>query len=155
MSFVAASMRAWGSEPWMSKGASRWSNETEALKRSARVSTGSAKRPDHALPAGPFPAGLSSGCMEAASMAKLGTVASINQTGAGIRLPNFCNQGVMLRSLLLVNLLVFAAAVIRAPSVDGIWFEFLLYAAFGEPMLVLTLVALCAARRLLHAIGYV
>jgi two-component system sensor histidine kinase AlgZ len=93
--------------------------------------------------------------MESAAMAQLGTVASINQTGAGIRLPNFCNLGVMLRSLLLANLLVFAAAVIRAPSVEGIWFEFLLYAAFGEPMLVLTLVALCAARRFLHAIGYV
>ncbi|MGZ5039229.1 MAG: sensor histidine kinase [Usitatibacter sp.] len=88
-------------------------------------------------------------------MAKLGTVASINQTGAGIRLPNFCNLGVMLRSLLLVNALLAAAAVIRAPSIDGIWFEFLLYAAFGEPMLVLSLVALCAARRFLHAMGYV
>jgi two-component system sensor histidine kinase AlgZ len=93
--------------------------------------------------------------MEAAAMAKLGTVASINQTGAGIRLPNFCNLGVMLRSLVLVNALLLAAAVIRAPAVDAIGFEFLLYAAFGEPMLFASLVALCAARRLLHALGYV
>ncbi len=88
-------------------------------------------------------------------MAKLGIVASINQTGAGIRLPNFCNLGVMLRSLLLVNALLVAAAVIRAPSVDAIGFECLLYAAFGEPMLIASLVALCAARRFLHAMGYV
>jgi hypothetical protein len=37
-------------------------------------------------------------------------VASINQTGTGIRLPNFCNLGVMLRSLLIANLFVAAAA---------------------------------------------
>ena len=88
-------------------------------------------------------------------MAKLGTVASINQTGAGIRLPNFCNLGVMLRSLLIVNLLLVAAAVLRSSSVGAIWFEFLVFAAFGEPVLILSLVALCAARRWLHAMGYV
>ena len=75
-------------------------------------------------------------------MAKLGTVASINQTGAGIRLPNFCNLGVMLRSLLIVNLLLAAAAVIRSSTVDSAWFEFLVFAAFGEPVLILSLVAL-------------
>ncbi len=88
-------------------------------------------------------------------MAQLGTVASINQTGTGIRLPNFCNLGVMLRSLLIVNLLLVAAAVIRSSTVDSIWFEFLVFAAFGEPVLILSLVALCAARRWLHAMGYV
>ncbi len=88
-------------------------------------------------------------------MAQLGTVASINQTGAGIRLPNFCNLGVMLRSLVIVNLLLAAAAVIRSSAVDGIWFELLIFAAFGEPVLILSLVALCAARRWLHAMGYV
>jgi two-component system sensor histidine kinase AlgZ len=82
-------------------------------------------------------------------------VASINQTGAGIRLPNFCNVGVMLRSLVVVNVLLAAAAVIRAPTVGETWFEFRLFAAFGEPVLILSLVALCLARRWLHAIGYV
>ncbi len=88
-------------------------------------------------------------------MAKCGTVASINQTGTGIRLPNFCNLGVMLRSLVLVNALIAASAVIRAPSVNTIWLEFLVSAAFAEPILIASLVALCAARRLLNAIGYV
>ena len=82
-------------------------------------------------------------------------MASINQTGAGIRLPNFCNVGVMLRSLVVVNVLLAAAAVIRAPTVGEIWFEFLVFAAFGEPVLILSLVVLCLARRWLHAIGYV
>jgi two-component system sensor histidine kinase AlgZ len=87
-------------------------------------------------------------------MAKLDTVASINQTGAGIRLPNFCNLGVMLRSLIVVNLLLLAAAVLRAASLDAVWFEFLVFAAFGEPILIVSLVALCGARRWLHAMGY-
>ena len=87
-------------------------------------------------------------------MAKWGTVASINQTGAGIRLPNFCNLGVMLRSLVLVNALLAASAVIRAPSPNTIWLEFVVSAAFAEPMLVATLIVMCASRRLLNAIGY-
>lgn len=88
-------------------------------------------------------------------MAKCGAVASINQTGTGIRLPNFCNLGVMLRCLLLVNALLAVAAVIRAPSANTIWLEFLVIAAFGEPVLIASLLALCAARRFLNAIGYV
>jgi two-component system sensor histidine kinase AlgZ len=88
-------------------------------------------------------------------MAKLGPVASINQTGTGIRLPNFCNLGVMLRALLIVNVLLFAAAVIRAPAANLVLYEYLVFAAFGEPLLIVSLVALCAARRWLHAMGYV
>jgi two-component system sensor histidine kinase AlgZ len=82
-------------------------------------------------------------------------VASINQTGTGIRLPNFCNLGVMLRSLLVVNLLLVAFAVLRAPSTDAVWFEFLVFAGLGEPILMVSLMALCAARKWLHAMGYV
>jgi two-component system sensor histidine kinase AlgZ len=82
-------------------------------------------------------------------------VASINQTGSGIRLPNFCNLGVMLRSLLIANLFVVAAALARAATLDAAWLEFLLLAAFCEPMLILSLGLLCAARRPLHRMGYV
>src|SRR5258708_19246793 len=85
---------------------------------------------------------------------QIGDVASINQTGTGIRLPNFCNLGVMLRALLVVNALLGAAAVLRAPTLTESWPEFLLFAAFGEPILIVSLAALCAARRGLHAIGY-
>ena len=81
-------------------------------------------------------------------------VASINQTGAGIRLPNFCNLGVMLRSLVLVNLFLFAGAALRASSLAGVLPEFLSLAAFTEPALVVSLAMLCIARRPLHAIGY-
>ena len=81
-------------------------------------------------------------------------MASINQTGAGIRLPNFCNLGVMLRSLLIANLFVLAAALARAGSIEDVWLEFLLLAAFCEPVLIVSLVVLCAARRALHKVGY-
>ena len=62
-------------------------------------------------------------------MAKLDIVASINQTGAGIRLPNFCNLGVMLRSLVIVNVLIAAAAVVRTGSYADFAFEFVTLAA--------------------------
>ena len=80
-------------------------------------------------------------------MAKLEDVPSINQTGAGIRLPNFCNLGVMLRSLLIANVMVAAAALVRAPTLEGAWIEFLVLAAFCEPVLMVSLAVLCAARR--------
>ena len=87
-------------------------------------------------------------------MAKYDDVASINQTGAGIRLPNFCNLGVMLRSLLIANLFLAAAALARAPNPAAAAQDFLILAAFGEPMIMASLAALCAARGLLHSMGY-
>ena len=86
-------------------------------------------------------------------MAKWEIVASINQTGTGIRLPNFCNLGVMLRSLVVVNLFLIGAALLRAPPAQFAE-EFLGLAAFTEPALMVSLMALCAARRPLHAVGY-
>lgn len=87
-------------------------------------------------------------------MAKLEPVASINQTGAGIRLPNFCNLGVMLRSLVIVNLMLIPAALLRAAQPGAVLQEFMVLAAFSEPVLIVSLVALCAGRRWLHAMGY-
>ena len=81
-------------------------------------------------------------------------MASINQTGAGIRLPNFCNLGVMLRALVLVNLFVVAAAAARSGSLGQFANEVILLAAFVEPVLFASLAILCVARRWLHAAGY-
>src|SRR5258708_5220496 len=60
----------------------------------------------------------------------------------------------MLRSMVAVNILLAAAAVIRAPSLDAVWGEMLGFAAFGEPMLIVSLAALCAARNWLATLGY-
>jgi two-component system sensor histidine kinase AlgZ len=81
-------------------------------------------------------------------------VASINQTGSGIRLPNFCNLGVMLRSLLVANLFVVAFAVARAPSWPSLGGELLDIAVFAEPVLIATLMLLCGARRALQRVPY-
>jgi two-component system sensor histidine kinase AlgZ len=61
----------------------------------------------------------------------------------------------MLRALVVVNLFVLAAAVLRAASPEAFAAEFLALAAFAEPALIVSLVALCAARRALHALGYI
>ena len=60
----------------------------------------------------------------------------------------------MLRSMVVVNVLLAAAAVIRAPSLDAVGGEMLNFAAFGEPMLIVSLAALCAARKWLTRLGY-
>jgi len=69
-------------------------------------------------------------------------------------LPSFCNLGVMLRSMVVVNILLAAAATIRAPALDAVPGQMLAFAAFGEPMLIVSLAALCAARRWLVKLGY-
>ncbi len=81
-------------------------------------------------------------------------MASINQTGAGIRLPNFCNLGVLLRVLVVANLFVLAAAVMRSRAPSELGGHFLVGAAFAEPVLLVSLTVLCAGRRLLHAMRY-
>jgi two-component system, LytTR family, sensor histidine kinase AlgZ len=92
--------------------------------------------------------------MEPVAVAKWNTVASINQTGTGIRLPNFCNLGVMLRALVVVNVFMLAAAALRAGAGGDVSSEILALAAFTEPALILSLLVLCAARRPLHALPY-
>jgi two-component system sensor histidine kinase AlgZ len=85
---------------------------------------------------------------------KNGCVPSINQTGAGIRLPNFCNLGVMLRVLVIANLFVLAAAVAGSRQAADVAGQFLAGAALAEPVLIVSLMLLCAGRRVLHALPY-
>jgi hypothetical protein len=89
-------------------------------------------------------AGLSSCCMESVAMAKLGTVASINQTGTGIRLPNFCNHGVMLRAPRRGQPLRPRAAVMRSASPDAFAPRIPVARGVREPALILSLLTLCA-----------
>jgi len=53
-----------------------------------------------------------------------------------------------------VNLLLVAGAIIRSADLRSTGLEFVTLAAFGEPVLIVSLVALCGARRWLHALGY-
>jgi len=81
-------------------------------------------------------------------------VASINQTGKPPRLPNFCNLGVMLRSLVVANAFVAAAAFLKTPSWTALPVELLATASFAEPVLIVSLALLCAGRVPLQRVGY-
>ena len=69
------------------------------------------------------------------------------------RLPNFCNLGIMLRLMLVVNLLCIAAAVARSDGRDG-WEQFLLISVVAQPVIILSLLVSCALRRPLIKLGY-
>ena len=62
------------------------------------------------------------------------------------RLPDFCNLGIMLRLLLIVNLLCFAAAVVRTEGHD-LWFQFLFISAVAQPAIIFSLLVMCALRK--------
>ncbi len=68
-------------------------------------------------------------------------------------LPNFCNLGIMLRLLIIVNLLCIAAAAVRSSGSDG-WEQFLLISAVAQPVIILSLLVFCALRRLLNKLNY-
>ena len=87
-------------------------------------------------------------------MATMRVMSSINQTGTAIRLPNFCNLGVMLRVLLIAIVFCFGAAVIRSRFPADVIEQFLLLSALAQPVLILSLLVLCASRRLLHSLSY-
>ena len=69
------------------------------------------------------------------------------------RLPDFCNLGIMLRLVVIVNLLCFAAAVLRMDARD-LWQQFLLISAVAQPAIIFSLLATCALRKLLAKLRY-
>ena len=75
-------------------------------------------------------------------------MASINQNTPPPTLPDFCNLGVMLRVILIVNGLGVLAGVARNPTWPGWWQEFLPIAAFIQPGLLASLLLLCGLRQL-------
>ena len=62
------------------------------------------------------------------------------------RLPDFCNLGIMLRLLVLVNLLCLAAAVVRV-DIRDLWQQFLFISAVAQPAIIFSLLVLCALRK--------
>jgi two-component system, LytTR family, sensor histidine kinase AlgZ len=82
------------------------------------------------------------------------TLKSINQTGDTILLPNFCNLGVILRTLVAANLLFAIVAVSRAEDLRAVPAAGLQVAAIAEPTLIFAMVALCALRPALQRLPY-
>ncbi|MEP7156446.1 MAG: histidine kinase [Betaproteobacteria bacterium] len=69
------------------------------------------------------------------------------------RLPNFCNLGIMLRLLVIVNLLCMASAVVRSDGRDA-WEQFLLMSVVAQPAIIISLLASCGLRPLLLKLSY-
>ena len=72
---------------------------------------------------------------------------------ATARLPDFCNLGIMLRLLLIVNLLCFAAAFVRAEARD-LWQQFLFISVVAQPAILFSVLVMCALRKPLAKLRY-
>ncbi len=81
-------------------------------------------------------------------------MASINQNAYTSALPNFRNLGILLRTLLIVNLAAVSAAVVEAPTLAGSWNALLDISAVVQPLLIATLLALSGLNGLLHRLPY-
>jgi two-component system sensor histidine kinase AlgZ len=84
-------------------------------------------------------------------------MASTSQNVYTRALPDFRNLGILLRILVIVNLAVAAAAVIRTPTLTAAWTELLYMSTIVQPIILLTLVVLVVLssilRRLPYAVG--
>lgn len=81
-------------------------------------------------------------------------MASINHNAYASALPDFRNLGILLRILLIVNVGVISAAIVRAPTLNLAWDELVGMSALVQPILILTLLALVALSRLLRTLPY-
>ena len=81
-------------------------------------------------------------------------VTSINQNAYPDALPNFRNLGTMLRILVIVNAMGFAAALLKAPTWHGFVQEFMEISAVIQPLLLLNLLLLYALHQPLARLPY-
>jgi two-component system sensor histidine kinase AlgZ len=79
--------------------------------------------------------------------------ADTSSTGPTARLPNFCNLGITLRLLIIVNLLCLAAAVVRAEGPDALQ-QYLRISAFAQPSIILSMMLACVFRPVLSRVSY-
>ena len=82
-------------------------------------------------------------------------MASINQNAYTSALPDFRNLGILLRILIIVNVAAIAAALVRAPTLAGLWNELLDLSAIVQPVLIVVLLALVAIAGVLRRLPYV
>ena len=80
---------------------------------------------------------------------------SINQNKPyPVTLPDFCNLGVLLRILIIVNLLGLGAALVRVQRMTQLFSELQQVSLLIQPTLLLCLVALCALKKPLMRLRY-
>lgn len=75
-------------------------------------------------------------------------------SSSDVTLPNFCNLGIWLRILIIVGGMSAAAAAVKAATLAGMWGDLLDISALVQPVLLLSLLALCLARRFLARLPY-
>src|SRR5262245_50510290 len=84
---------------------------------------------------------------------------SINQNAYSGALPNFRNLGIMARTLVIVNIVAFAAAILKSQDALSAWRQFIEICALVEPLLIFSLVVLAllsnALRRLPYWLGII
>ena len=71
-----------------------------------------------------------------------------------VALPNFCNLGIMLRILVIVDGMSMVAALLKAPAIPEMWRELMDISVLLQPVLLLSLLALCLGRPLLVRLPY-
>lgn len=82
-------------------------------------------------------------------------MSSINQNNPyPVTLPDFCNLGVLLRILVMVNLMGLAAALLRIENLGQLLAEVQQVSLLIQPTLLLTLVLLCALKRPMARLSY-
>lgn len=82
-------------------------------------------------------------------------MASINQNyRPPVALPNFCNLGVSLRILVIVNGMGMIAAALKGATFQSMWQELLEISVLMQPLLLLSLLMLCAGGGLLRRVSY-
>lgn len=79
---------------------------------------------------------------------------SIKQNTPAASLPDFCNMGVMLRILVIVDGMTLAAAAVKGQTFASTWEALLEISLLVQPVLLSCLLALCLARRHLHRLPY-
>jgi two-component system sensor histidine kinase AlgZ len=81
-------------------------------------------------------------------------MASINQNVYPRAAPDFRNLGVVLRTLVLVNLMAIVAALVRAHTLGGAWNELLQISALVQPLLIVSLLVLMLLSGWLQRLAY-
>ncbi|MCE5181113.1 MAG: histidine kinase [Betaproteobacteria bacterium] len=71
-----------------------------------------------------------------------------------VTLPDFCNLGIMLRILLIVDGMSAVAAMLKAPTLAAAWQELIELSALVQPLLLLSLLILCLGRKTLARLPY-
>ena len=81
----------------------------------------------------------------------------VQSVGYVPRLPDFCNLGIMLRLLLLVNVLLIIAIIVRSSANSDIISmarDYLTVSIIAQPAIILSLLAACAAKSLVRKLTY-